>query len=179
VFWFFRYLTESRGFSVLESGMWGSVPYFMAFAIAPLVGVLTDRLARHIPPALARRRVAMTCLVTAAAFVFIGANLPTPGLAITALGLSVACLVSCEAPYWTATTAMAAEAAGSAGGVLNLMGNLGGVFSIWLVPVMKDAWGWAAMLGVWAGVALVAAGLWRVAVRSYPPTMASVSHEVT
>ena len=179
VFWFFRYLTEARGFSVLDSGVWGSVPYLMAFAIAPLVGVLTDRLARRSPPALARRRVAITCLMTAAAFVFIGANLPTPGLAITALGFSVACLVSCEAPYWTATTAMAAESAGSAGGVLNLMGNMGGVFSIWLVPIMKDAWGWTAMLGFWACVAVVAAGLWLVAVRSYSPSMPSVSHEVT
>ena len=151
IFWFFRYLTEARGFSVLESGIWGSVPYFMCFAIAPLVGVLADRLARTIPPALARRRVAMTCLTIAAIFVFIGARLPTPTLAILALGLSVACLVSCEAPYWTSTTAMAGDAAGSAGGALNLMGNLGGVMSIWLVPIMKDAWGWAAMLAFWEG----------------------------
>ncbi len=179
VFWFFRYLTEARGFSVLDSGVWGSVPHFMAFAIAPLVGMLADRLARRMPPAIARRRVAMTCLTTAATFVFIGARLPTPGLAIAALGLSVACLVSCEAPYWTSTTAMAGDAAGSAGGALNLMGNLGGVMSIWLVPLMKEAWGWAAMLAFWGGVALVAAALWLVAVRPYPPTIASVSHEVT
>jgi cyanate permease len=49
--------------------------------------------------------------------------------------------------------------------VLNLMGNLGGVVSIWLVPLMKDAWGWTAMLAFWAGVALVAAALWLAAVR--------------
>ena len=165
IFWFFRYLTEARGFSVLASGVWGSVPHFMSFAIAPLVGILADRLARRMPPALARRRVAMTCLTVAATFVLIGANLPTPTLAIAALGLSVACLVSCEAPYWTSTTAMAVDSAGSAGGVLNLMGNLGGVLSIWLVPIMKDAWGWTAMLVFWAGVALVAAALWLVAVR--------------
>jgi MFS family permease len=42
VFWFFRYLTEARGFSVLASGIWGSVPFFMAFAIAPLVGRAAD-----------------------------------------------------------------------------------------------------------------------------------------
>lgn len=179
IFWFFRYLTEARGFSILSSGIWGSVPYFMCFAIAPLVGVLADRLARTIPPALARRRVAMTCLTIAAIFVFIGARLPTPTLAILALGLSVACLVSCEAPYWTSTTAMAGDAAGSAGGALNLMGNLGGVMSIWLVPIMKDAWGWAAMLAFWGGVALVAAALWMVAVRPHAPAIVSLSPSVT
>lgn len=142
----------------------------MAFVIAPVAGIIADRLARRMPPALARRRVAMSCLTTAAIFVLVGANLPTPGLAIAALGLSVACLVSCEAAYWTSTTAMAADAAGSAGGVLNLMGNLGGVLSIWLVPIMKNAWGWTLMLAFWAGVALVAAALWLVAVRPAPAT---------
>jgi sugar phosphate permease len=40
------------------------------------------------------------------------------------------------------------------------MGNIGGVFSIWLVPLMKDAWGWTPMFVFWSGVALVAALLW-------------------
>jgi sugar phosphate permease len=39
------------------------------------------------------------------------------------------------------------------------MGNVGGILSIWLVPLMKDAWGWFAMLAFWAAVALVAAAL--------------------
>jgi len=159
-FWFFRYLTEARGFSVLSSGVWGSVPHFMAFALAPLVGSLADRLGQRLPPPLARRRVAMTCLTVAATFVLIGANLPTPWLAIVALGVTVSCLVSVEAPYWTTATSLGADAPGAAGGVLNLMGNLGGVLSIWLVPLMTRAWGWAVVLSVWAGVALVASLLW-------------------
>jgi sugar phosphate permease len=52
--------------------------------------------------------------------------------------------------------------------VLNLMGNLGGVLSIWLVPLMRDAWGWTWMLAFWAGIAVVAALLW-LAVRIDPP----------
>lgn len=160
VFWFFRYLTEARGFSVLASGVWGSVPNFMAFVIAPLIGFGADRLARRVFPAAARRRVAIGCLVVAAAFVLIGANLPTPWMAIMALGASLGCLSGAEAPFWTTATALGKEAPGSAGGVLNLMGNLGGVLSIWLVPPMKDAWGWAPMLAFWAAVALVAALLW-------------------
>ena len=168
IFWFFQYLTEARGFSVLASGIWGSVPHFMSFAIAPLVGLFADRLARRIPPEIARRRVAIACLTLAATFVLIGSNFPTPLLAIGALGISTACLVSAEAPYWTTATALAKDAAGSAGGILNLMGNLGGVLSIWLTPLMKDAWGWTAMLAFWAGVAVVAALLWVVVGRYMP-----------
>jgi sugar phosphate permease len=102
----------------------------------------------------------MTGLGLAAICVLVGANLPTPALAIAAFGVCVACLVSVEAPFWTTATALAPASPGSAGGVLNLMGNLGGVFSIWLVPVMKDAWGWTPMFVFWSGVALVAALLW-------------------
>ena len=160
VFWFFRYLTEARGFSVLASGARASIPYLMACVVAPLAGLAADRLSRRLSPFVARRRVAMTGLTLAAICVMAGANLPTPGLAIITLSASVACLVSVEAPFWTTATALAPEAPGSAGGVLNLMGNLGGVLSIWLVPLMKDTWGWTPMFVFWSGVALVAALLW-------------------
>jgi ACS family glucarate transporter-like MFS transporter len=169
VFWLFRYLTEARGFGVLASGVWASVPNFMAFAAAPLIGLGADRLSRRVVPATARRWVAMTCLVAAATFVLIGANLPSAYLAIVALGLSVGCITGAEAPFWTTATTIGARNAGAAGGVLNLMGNLGGVLSIWLVPRMTGTWGWGwtTMLAFWAGVAVVAALLW-LAVRIDP-----------
>lgn len=160
VFWFFRYLTEARGFSVLASGAWGSVPFFMAFASAPVMGRAADGWARRAPRAVVRRRVAMGCLLSAAAFVLAGAVLPTPTLAILALGVTVSALMSAEAPYWTTATALTPGPPGSAGGLLNLMGNLGGVLSIWLVPLMTEVWGWTVVLAVWGGVAAVAALLW-------------------
>jgi sugar phosphate permease len=159
LFWFFRYLIEARGFTLLESGVWASLPYLLATVAAPLVGVLADRLARTLGLAPARRRVAITGLTLAATLVLLGAWLPTPTLAIVALSLSAACLVSCEAPFWTTAAALASEGEGAATGVLNLMGNVGGILSIWLVPLMKDAWGWFPMLAFWAAMALVAAGL--------------------
>lgn len=159
LFWFFRYLIEARGFTLLESGVWASLPYLLATVAAPLVGVLADRMARRMGLAAARRRVAITGLTAAASLVLLGAWLPTPSLAIVALSLSAACLVSCEAPFWTTAASLAGEAEGAATGVLNLMGNVGGILSIWLVPLMKDAWGWFAMLAFWAAAALVAAGL--------------------
>lgn len=160
VFWFFRYLTEGRGFTILASGVWGSVPYFAAFLIGPLGGVLTDRLSRRGSPGRARRTVAVGCLLIAALLVVTGANLADPFLAIGALSLSVGCINAAEAPFWTAATALGRERAGAAGGVLNFMGNLGGVLSIWAVPRMQAAWGWTTLLLVWAGVAVAAALLW-------------------
>ena len=160
VFWFFRYLTEGRGFTILASGLWGSLPSIAAFVLAPLIGVATDRLGRRIGAARARRRVAMACLFSAAGFVTAGAVLPSAIFAILALSLSSGCVNGAEAPFFTTATAVGGESPGAAAGLLNLMGNLGGVLSIWLVPRMSGAWGWNGTLVFWSGVCLVAALLW-------------------
>jgi sugar phosphate permease len=160
VFWFFRYLTEGRGFTILASGRWGGLPSLAAFVLAPLIGVATDRLGRRIGAAQARRRVAMACLFSAAGFVTAGAVLPSAIFAILALSLSTGCVNGAEGPFFMTATAIGAESPGAAAGMLNLMGNLGGVLSIWLVPRMSDAWGWNGTLVLWSGVCVVAALLW-------------------
>ena len=160
VFWFFRYLTEGRGFTILAGGRWGGLPSIAACVLAPLIGVAADRLGRRIGAARARRRVAMACLFSAAGFVTAGAVLPSAMLAILALSLSSGCVNGAEAPFFMTATAIGAESPGAAAGVLNLMGNLGGVLSIWLVPRMSGAWGWNGTLVFWSGVCVVAALLW-------------------
>ncbi len=160
IFWFFRYLVDGRGFSVLASGVWGSVPYFVSFVISPFGGVLADRLARRRSSGRSRRLIAMIGLLVGALLVAVGANLSNPYLAIIALSLAVASINACEGPFWATVTSFGRASPGAAGGVLNLMGNLGGVISIWAVPRMRDALGWTAMLSVWAAVAVVAALIW-------------------
>jgi ACS family glucarate transporter-like MFS transporter len=167
IFWFFRYLTEGRGFSVLASGFWGSVPALTAFLLAPLGGLLADRLSRGPAGVRARLRVAIASLLAAALLVMLGANLAAPVPAIAALALSVACFNATEGPVWATATALGSASPGAAGGILNFMGNVGGIISIWAVPRMKDAWGWTTMLAIWAGVAVVAALLWSL-VRTGP-----------
>ena len=160
VFWFFRYLTEGRGFTVLASGLWGSLPSMTGVLLAPIIGAGTDRLGRRLGPSRARRRVAVACLLTSAASVAAGATLPGAFLAVAALSLSSGCLNGAEAPFFTTVTALGRTSPGSAAGFLNLFGNLGGVLSIWLVPRMSEAWGWDVTLAFWSGVCLVAALLW-------------------
>ncbi len=160
VFWFFRYLTEGRGFTVLASGVWGSLPMIAGFVCAPIIGAAADALGQRIGSAAARRRVAITCLLSATILSITGAIVPGAVLAIAALSLSSASLNGAESPFFTTATALGAANPGAAAGMLNLMGNLGGVLSIWLVPRMSAAWGWNGTLAFWAGVAFLAAVLW-------------------
>jgi ACS family glucarate transporter-like MFS transporter len=160
VFWFFRYLTDERGFSMLKGGVFGAVPYLVAAVVGPCGGLLLDRLSQRMTPRTGRRAVAMGGLLMAAACVALGAMAQNPYLAITALSLSVGCLNAVENPFWVTATDLGAAQAGAAGGVLNFMGNMGGVVSIWAVPRMVTAWGWTPTLATWAGVAVVGALLW-------------------
>ena len=160
VFWFFRYLTEGRGFTILASGVWGSLPSVAGVVFAPLIGAFADRLGQRIGSARARRRIAMGCLLSAGCFVIIGAVVPSAVLAIVALSLSSGCINGAEAPFFSCATAISAGNPGAAAGILNLRGNLGGVLSIWLVPVMSQAWGWNGTFLFWAGVCVAAALLW-------------------
>ncbi|MEO8451049.1 MAG: MFS transporter [Gemmatimonadota bacterium] len=162
VFWFFSYLVQGRGMSVLASGVWGSIPYFVAALIGPMGGFAADALGARLGLARGRRIVAMTGLFGAALLVVIGANTLNPFLAVAALSISVGCINSTEGPFWATATALGRGNPGAAGGVLNFMGNMGGVVSIVTVPLMKDAWGWTAMLGFWAGVAVVSGLLWML-----------------
>jgi MFS transporter, ACS family, glucarate transporter len=160
VFWFFRYLTEGRGFTVLASGVWASLPNIAGFVCAPIIGAAADALGRRIGSSRARRRVAISCLLGATALSLTGAIVPAAVLAIAALSLSSALINGAESPFFTTATTIGAANPGAAAGLLNLMGNLGGVLSIWLVPRMSAAWGWNGTLGFWAAAAFVAALLW-------------------
>jgi len=160
VFWFFRYLTEGRGFTVLAGGVWASLPSAAGFVSGPMIGALADRYGRRVGEGRARRRAAMACLMSATTMAISGAVVPGAFLAIAALSLSSASLNGAESPFFTTATVIGARNPGAAAGLLNLMGNLGGVLSIWLVPRMSDAWGWNGTLLFWAGVAFAAALLW-------------------
>jgi ACS family glucarate transporter-like MFS transporter len=168
VFWFFNYLTEGRGFTVLASGFWGSLPSAAGFICAPIFGTATDALGRRIGTSRARRRMAVACLLSAAGFVTAGAVLPGAVLAIAALSLSSACINGAEAPFFMTATAIGSANPGTAGGILNLMGNLGGVLSIWLVPHMSAAWGWNGTLAFWSVACVAAALLWLTVAEDAP-----------
>jgi ACS family glucarate transporter-like MFS transporter len=160
VYWFYLYLTDVRGFSVLKGGVFGALPYVAAALIGPLGGAVTDTLSRRRGRAFGRRTAAVIGLLGSALCVVIGARLANPYLAILALSLSSGLVNFVEAPFWTTATELGGERAGMAGGILNTLGNLGGVFSTLAVPRLVEAWGWTASMAIFGGIAALAAALW-------------------
>src|ERR1039458_5467519 len=74
--------------------------------------------------------------------------------------LSVACLFSTEGPYWSTVIRLAGPHAGAAGGLMNMVGNLGGGVSTAVVPFLVHIFGWFGALASASVSAIIAAAFW-------------------
>lgn len=160
VFWLFKYLVEVRRFSVISGGWATSLPFALATLAVPAFGYLSDHLSRRFQGVSGRRVVAMGCLVASGTLLLLGAWAPTAWAALAAISLSVAFLLSTEGPYWANAIDLSADNAGAAGGLMNMAGNLGGVVSTAIMPVLVHAFGWFGALASGSLFALLGAGFW-------------------
>lgn len=160
VFWFYLYLTDERGFSVLKGGLYNSLPYVFALVMLPLSGKLCDALASRTSRSHARRMFAIGAMLLAALCLFLGAVVSAPLPAILCLSLAVGFLMSTEGPFWSSMAEAAGPHTGTAGGVMNTAGNLAGVVSTALVPVLVRQAGWVTTFGLCAALLVVAGLIW-------------------
>lgn len=160
IFWFYLYLTNERGFSVLKGGYYHSLPFVAAVVLMPLTGWLCDRLGRRAGRSLARRAFAFGLLTLASVALFLGARAVEPVTAILCLSLAVGLLMSSEGPFWSTVSESAWPHAGAAGGVMNTAGNLAGVVSTAVTPLMVQRIGWTGTFLASAAMLLTAGLLW-------------------
>jgi ACS family glucarate transporter-like MFS transporter len=90
----------------------------------------------------------------------VGAHTTSAWEAALARSLATALVLMVEGPFWSTLTRMAGPSSGTAGGIMNLGSNLGGLISPALTPVLAARIGWENALHVAAALAVVAALLW-------------------
>jgi len=81
-------------------------------------------------------------------------------LAAISLAFATAFVLCVEGPFWTMMMNIAGPRSGSAGGIMNMGSNVGGLISPALTPVLAGYIGWENALHVAAGLAIIAALLW-------------------
>lgn len=160
VFWFYLYLVEERGFSLLKGGVFNSLPYIFAMVMIPLCGHLCDYVAARWGRARSRRAFTIACLTLSAIFLFFGTKEIAPIPAMIYLSLSVGFLLSTEGPFWSSIVEVAGTRAGTAGGIMNTAGNIGGVVSTALAPILFKQFGWSATFALCSTLAIVAGLIW-------------------
>ena len=161
VFWFYLYLVQERRFDLVQGAWVSSVPWLLCIGSIPLGGWLADRARQgRLGPRWGARVVPMFGLATSGILISVGAHTTNAWVAALALALATALVLSVEGPFWATLTRMAGEGSGTAGGVMNLGSNVGGLISPALTPILAAWIGWENALHVAAGVAVVAALLW-------------------
>jgi len=160
VFWFYLYLVDVRKFDLLRGALYASLPWLLSIVSIPLGGAVSDALVKRLGPAWGRRLVPMAGLIGGAAFLSYGARTPDARVAAVCLALATALVLSVEGPFWAAMMDAAGGRSGTAGGVMNMGSNLGGLVSPALTPILAASIGWENALHVAAALSVVGGLLW-------------------
>ncbi len=160
VFWFYLYLVDVRKFDLLRGALWASLPWLLSIVSIPLGGAVSDALVKRLGPAWGRRIVPMAGLLGGAGFLSAGARTPDPQFGAACLALATALVLCVEGPFWAAMMDVAGARSGTAGGVMNMGSNLGGLVSPALTPVLAASIGWENALHVAAALSVVGGLLW-------------------
>ena len=160
VYWLFKYLVDVRHLSIVNSGWATGLPWIVASLAVPLFGYVSARVSKRLGMLEGRRLIATSCLVVSALLLSVGAGAQNIILALASISVCVGLLFSTESSYWSTAIDVARQDAGSASGLMNLAGNLGGVLSTSLVPVLVLHFGWLYALLSGSIFALLATICW-------------------
>jgi ACS family glucarate transporter-like MFS transporter len=158
--WFFHYLVTELGFSILETGFLASLPWLCGAVMASVGGYTCDTLCAKLGPRLGCRIPAITGLLSAGVFLYLGLYSNSPYVAVVLLSLCFASTQLTEGAYWSAQTYVAGPYTAPACGVMNTGGNLAGIVVAPLMPFLAQHVGWVAALSTGTIMAFVGATLW-------------------
>ncbi|HEY2845503.1 MAG TPA: MFS transporter, partial [Bryobacteraceae bacterium] len=160
-YWIFYYLGEIRHLGASESARYTTLLFLAWVVMMPMGGFLCDRLMSRFGHKYGLRLVACTSLLLSAILLFAGVNATETWSAVTLMALALGFASIADVTYWTATIGVAGAHSGSAGGILNTGGNIGGAFAPVLTPWIASfaGWSWGLYFGCLMALAAVVAWL--------------------
>jgi ACS family glucarate transporter-like MFS transporter len=158
--WFYLYLVNERGFTVLRGAFFASGPFLAITVLCPLGGWVTDRLAVRLGVSRGRSSVGCTGMLLSGFCILTGTQAADPLGAILLLSLGAGFLYFTVGAFWAGTIDLAPRHAGTLSGVMNTGANIGGTISPTLTPWLAEQFGWNVSLGVAAGIAVLGGLLW-------------------
>jgi len=128
--WLPTYLVDGRGFTIIKMGIFASLPLLAGTIGDTLGGWLSDVIWRKTGRGrFARRIVAMTGMLIAAAFMIPGAMTASANMAVFFLACSLFGLEMAVGVYWAVCLDVGHEYAGTVSGMMNCIGNAGSFLS--------------------------------------------------
>jgi MFS family permease len=155
-YYFLKVLALPEGRSKFYSAI---PPLAMALGM-PLGGWLSDRLERSLGPRWGGRLVPMAGMFAGAGLLVLGILARETSWIVTWFALALGAMGASEGPFWATAIKLGGRRGGSAAGLLNTGGNIGGLLAPVVTPWVGAHYGWPAAIGVGSLVCLVGVGLW-------------------
>lgn len=174
IFWFFIYLVDVRGFTLARGGIFASAPFLLATVLSPIGGWISDWACGRWGLLWGRRAVPCVVLPAAALLVSYAGGAASPYIAVALFSIAAGLAWAAEGPFWASMTDIAGPFAGSAGGFLNMIGNVGGALSAILTPLIAERVGWVNVFYAASIIGLLASLFW-LRVHAEQPVAGTVS----
>lgn len=160
--WFFIYLVRVRGFTVAQSGMWGTTPYLAIALLAPFGGWVSDYAVARWGKRLGRQRAVWLGVTLSAITLSSGGHTTNGVYAVPLLALAAGFNLFAVPSWWATCNDLTPRFCGSLSGLMNMFGNIGG----WLSPIVTAyiaiRLGWSRALDFAAILTLAAGLLWTL-----------------
>jgi ACS family glucarate transporter-like MFS transporter len=159
--WLPTYLAQGHGMKGTELAIFSGLPLMMSFVADLTGGEGSDKLARVLSLRAARRAFGVGGYVLAAIATFLATQLGSGFSAGLLIAIGGACSMLTLAPAWASAVDVGGHHAGVTAGVMNTVGQIGGILSPIVLAYLVDATGnWNLPLLVLAGIYAVAAVAW-------------------
>jgi ACS family glucarate transporter-like MFS transporter len=158
--WFFIYLSTVRHLDLKASALFGMLPFVLMATCSPLGGWISDYLTKHYGKRIGRCGIAVVCIGLSAVFIALGTMVADARLASIVLACGAGALYLSQSSFWSVTADIAGPSAGTVSGVMNMIGQFGGVVAPSLTPLVAAHFGWPAAFMVAAGLAVMGSLVW-------------------
>ena len=160
VSWFYLYLVQERQFSLLSGAWMSSLPWVLSIVSIPLGGYISDKLTGTKLGVWGGRIVPMIGMGMSGILISIGAHTSSAIVAAITLAFATAFVLCVEGPFWAMMIRLAGGRSGTAGGIMNMGSNFGGLLSPMFTPWIAVYIGWENALHIAAGLSILSALLW-------------------
>jgi ACS family glucarate transporter-like MFS transporter len=158
--WFFIYLSTVRHLDLKSSAFFGMLPFLAMAICSPLGGGISDYLTKHYGKRAGRCGIAVACIGLAALFIALGTLVADARLASIVLAGGAGALYLSQSSFWSVTADIAGPSAGTVSGVMNMIGQFGGVVAPSLTPLLAAHFGWSTAFLVAAGLGVMGSLVW-------------------
>jgi ACS family glucarate transporter-like MFS transporter len=135
--WVPSYLVMERGFSIIQMGIYGSLPWITGFAAQPLVGYFSDWLIKKGWSINRARKSIQVGLQILSATVMVVGFVHDPMIAVFILTVSIAAESTAAGMIWAIIAEVVPpRLVGSVGGLINSLGAIAGILSPTLTGII-------------------------------------------